>query len=618
MAVGSNKPTLLFDGDCSFCRTWVERWRKSVGKAVKFRSYQEAHNDFPQVSEADCRQSVQLIHEDGSVESGAGAVFSVLERGGESGWRWTYDHIPGFRALSESFYSLVAGHRSAAYSAMGFFSFGAAGSSYVFSSWLFLKLLGVVYLIAFISFGVQAFGLIGKDGILPVSEYMARVKATLADSWISQVPSLFGISGGDWMIQLVIVAGIVFSLLLIAGLAPRISLIALFVLYLSVVNGGQVFFSFQWDILLLEAGFLAIFLTPSSNLMIWIFWWLLAKVILMSGAVKLMSGDTTWRDLSALSHHFQTQPIPNLGGYLAHQLPAWIHKLGTFGVLSLEFITVVLLGLWRNARLAGAFGIILLQVAIALTGNYTFFNILTVGIALLVIDNALWSTLLPTSWVDSVTAGVQSVGLGWPVGGVGTLLPASAAVWFGWLAVGVGVAYLVLSGFQAARMFTRLEPPQFIQQSLQTVRPFRVTNTYGLFASMTTDRPEITVEGSHDGKTWQQYHFKYKPNGPMDRPPQVAPHQPRLDWQMWFAALRRQPPPWFQAFTARLLENSSAVTKLLEYNPFITDNPPRYIRARVENYEFTNFRELINSGRWWQVGKSRPYMSAVSVDNFRR
>lgn len=616
MTSTADKPTLLYDGDCSFCQTWISRWQDQVGEQVRFRPYQQAQEEFPQVSEADCQQAVQLIAPDGSVTSGAGAVFSVLARGGSSGWQWAYEKIPGFKALSESLYRLIAGHRSAAYSLMGFFSFGGVGSSYVFSSWLFLKILGVVYLIAFASFGVQAFGLIGKDGILPVSEYLARIKATMADSWITQIPTLFGVSSADWMIQLVIVAGIIFSLFLIAGLAPRVSLIVLFVLYLSIVNGGQVFFSFQWDVLLLEAGFLAIFLTPSSNLVVWVFWWLLAKLILMSGAVKLMSGDTTWRDFSALSYHFQTQPIPNLGGYLAHQLPAWLHKLSGFGVIALEFITVILLGLWRNARVAGAFGIILLQVGIALTGNYTFFNILTVGIALMVFDDALWSSLLPSGWVESVTAGVESVGLGWPLGGIGALLSTSVAAWLGWLAVGVATVYLVLSGFQALQMFTRMEPPRFIQQSLRAVRPLHVTNTYGLFASMTTTRPEITVEGSRDGETWQQYRFKYKPNGPADRPPQVAPHQPRLDWQMWFAALRNQPPTWFQAFTARLLENEPAVTNLLEHNPF-ADDPPRYIRARVQDYSFTDISKLRSSGDWWQTGQARTYLPSVSVDSFR-
>lgn len=601
---------MLFDGDCSFCRTWINWWRKKTKGQVAFRPYQKAVEDFPQVSEAEAKKAVQFIESDGKVTSGAQAVFRMLAISGSGTWNWMYDNIPGFGWVSESVYQLVARNRSTAYSLMGL---GTASSSFVFSSWLFLKILGIVYLIAFASFGVQAFGLIGKDGILPVSRYMAQVKATLAESWVTQVPTLFGFSAGDWMIQLIIIAGIICSVSLIIGFLPRVALVALFVLYLSVVNGGQMFFSFQWDILLLEAGFLAIFLTPSSNIAVWVFWWLLAKVMLMSGAVKFMSSGETWENLTAMNYHFFTQPIPNVGGYLAHQLPAWVHKIGTAGVLVIELGCAALLGLSRKFRFAGAVGITLLQVIIALTGNYTFFNILTAGIALMVFDDALWQSVLPTGWVDTVTTGVQSVGLGWPIGGVAAVTSASVGVWLGWLAVGVGVAYLVLSGFQAAQMLTRFNPPNVIQKSLQSVKPFHITNTYGLFANMTTQRPEITIEGSRDGENWEAYKFRYKPNGPKDAPPQVAPHQPRLDWQMWFAALRDRPPAWFQNFAVRLLEGSKSVTDLLAHNPF-PDKPPRHIRARVQNYEFTDFQTWWQTDNFWQVSELHSYMSSISVE----
>jgi len=287
------------------------------------------------VSEAEAKTSLQLIEPDGSVYSGAAAVFKMLTYGSTNTWWWLYEHVPGFGWVSESVYRLVANNRGLAAGFMSFLTFGTGGS-FVFSSWLFLKILGVVYLIAFTSFGVQALGLIGKSGILPVSNYLARIKAALGDSWILQNPTLFGFNASDWMIQAVIIAGIIFSILLIIGALPRLSLIALFLLYLSIVNGGQVFMSFQWDVLLLEAGFLAIFLTPSSNVAVWVFWWLLAKVMLMSGAVKLMSSGETWENLTAMNYHFFTQPLPNFGGYLAHQLPAWMHKGMTVLVLAVE------------------------------------------------------------------------------------------------------------------------------------------------------------------------------------------------------------------------------------------------------------------------------------------
>ena len=607
----SDTPTLLFDGDCGFCRTWVRRWKKTVGEQVAFRPYQKAVDDFPEVTKTQARQAVQFIKPDGEVTSGAEAVFAMLSYGRSGWWRWLYEHVPGFSAFSESVYRLVANNRSSAYSLMGFVGIGAASSSYVFSSWLFLKLLGVVYLIAFASFGVQALGLIGKNGILPVSNYMEKVKAAVGDGWILQNPTLFGINAGDWMIQAIVVAGIIFALFLIAGLVPRISLLALFVLYLSVVNGGQVFMSFQWDVLLLEAGFLAIFLTPSSNVAVWVFWWLLAKVMLMSGAVKLMSSGQAWENLTALNYHFFTQPLPNVGGYLAHQLPEWVKQFGTAGVLVVEFGIAILLGLSRKLRFTGAFLAIGLQAVIALTGNYTFFNLLTAGIAIMVFDDVFWQTVLPAGWVDSVVSGVSSVGLGWPVGGLAAVTPAVVTGWLGWCAAGVGVVYLILSFTQATQMMTRWNPPKFLRSSVQAVKPFHITNTYGLFANMTTDRPEITIEGSQDGENWKQYEFRYKPNGPESFPAQAAPHQPRLDWQMWFAALRNRPPAWFQMFAQRLKEGSQPVENLLAHNPF-ADNPPQYIRARIQNYEFTDFETWRETGDWWEVGKPRVYMSEPS------
>jgi predicted DCC family thiol-disulfide oxidoreductase YuxK len=605
-----NRPTILFDGDCGFCRGWIDSWQDKVDKKVVFKPYQDAVDQFTEVSEAEAKESLQLIEPDGSVYSGAAAVFKMLTYGSSNAWWWLYEHVPGFSWVSESVYRLVAGNRGLAAGFMSFLTFGTGGS-FVFSSWLFVKILGVVYLIAFASFGVQALGLIGKNGILPVSNYLARIKTTFGDSWILQNPTLFGFNAGDWVIQAVIIAGIIFSILLIIGALPRLSLVALFVLYLSVVNGGQVFMSFQWDVLLLEAGFLAIFLTPSSNVAIWVFWWLLAKVILMSGAVKLMSSGEAWENLQALNYHFLTQPLPNFGGYLMHQLPAWMHKGMTLLVLAVEIGVAVLLGLSRKLRFVGAWLVIGLQVAIALTGNYTFFNLLTAGIAVTAFDDAFWQAVLPDGWVETLTAGVESVGLGWPIGGISGLLTAGWLTGFGWLAVGVCVLYLILSFTQATQMFTRFKPPQFLQNGVQAVKPFHITNTYGLFANMTTTRPEIAIEGSRDGENWQAYKFKYKPNGPQDFPPQVAPHQPRLDWQMWFAALRNRPPAWFPAFAGKLLEGGDAVEGLLAENPF-GDNPPQYIRARIRNYEFTDFSAWRKTGDIWQAGNSRIYLPAVS------
>jgi hypothetical protein len=207
-------------------------------------------------------------------------------------------------------------------------------------------------------------------------------------------------------------------------------------------------------------------------------------------------------------------------------------------------------------------------------------------------------------------SGVSSVGLGWPVGGLAAITPAVIAGWLGWLVAGVGTIYLILALTQAVQMMTRWNPPKFLRSSVQAVRPFHITNTYGLFANMTTDRPEITVEGSQDGENWKQYEFRYKPNGPESFPAQAAPHQPRLDWQMWFAGLRNRPPVWFQAFVQRLKEGSQPVENLLAHNPF-ADSSPTYVRARIQNYEFTDFSVWRKTGRFWRAGESRIYLPEI-------
>jgi hypothetical protein len=476
--------------------------------------------------------------------------------------------------------------------------------------WIFLRLLGVIYLIAFLSLWAQIEGLVGSNGILPAAEFLDSVQAQIGPERFRLLPTLFWLDVSDVWLNAVCAAGVVLSLLLIVGVLPPLALFLLWLLYLSLVAVGQLFLSFQWDNLLLETGFLAIFFAPwqvwpkFSKLsapplaFLWLLRFLLFKLMFLSGAVKLLSGDPTWRNLTALTFHYQTQPLPTWPGWYIHQLPEWFQQSSAVVMFVIELGVPFLIFAPRRWRWGGCLALIALQLLILLTGNYTFFNYLTITLCLLLLDDDLWRRWLPRQVVNLFSPAqpepeddpVSPPALHSPAcTRMGTplqayLLPILAAILFS------------LSALQTVGMVLPL--PNFARQTLAWIAPFRTINNYGLFAVMTTTRPEIIIEGSNDGQTWRAYEFKWKPGDVSRRPGFVAPHQPRLDWQMWFAALGSyQRNLWLINFMARLLEGTPAVTALLETNPF-PHQPPRFIRAIVYEYRFTTLGE----SNWWQRG----------------
>jgi hypothetical protein len=444
---------------------------------------------------------------------------------------------------------------------------------------LFRKLLGAIYAMAFGSLALQIVGLIGSNGILPAAAYLARVATVLGPSRYWRFPTVFWLHSSDLALKLVCWAGVLFAILVMAGILERPALAACYALYLSVATVGQDFLSFQWDALLLEAGFLAIFL-GLSPVIVWMFRWLLFRLMLLSGAVKLLSGDPAWRTLTALSFHYQTQPLPTPIAWYMQQLPGWFQQASVVVMFVIELGAPFLLFCPRKIRLWAGAAIVFLQVMILLTGNYTFFNLLAIAFCVLLFDDSPLAR--PTGRLsDSIAWGVAAV-------------------------------VLLISGSQLFGEFFGVTP-----YPARVAPQFYVANTYGLFAVMTTVRHEIAVEGSADGTNWREYPFRYKP-GDVDRPPRwVAPHQPRLDWQMWFAALGTyRDNPWFVTFVYRLLEGSPQVLSLLGPNPF-PSAPPRYIRARVYEYTFTDWPTRRATGAWWKREPAESYLPVVSLQNFR-
>jgi len=608
------RPLLLFDGDCGFCRYWVARWRFLTGDRVDYAPAQQEASRFEIPKEA-WSGAVQLITPEGAIYAGAKAVFGTLAY--VPGHRWPlafYRHLPGARAATEAAYRLVAAHRDL-FAWLTTLAWGRdpEPSAFLLSRWVFLRLLGLVYLISFLSLRVQILGLAGERGIMPAGAFLHLVQGRLGPESYHLFPTLAWISASDASLKLLCSGGALLAGLVILGLATGPALALCWALYLSILTVGRDFLSFQWDILLLEAGFLAIFLAPwlppeapwrqgsrpPPKTVLWLLRWLLFRLVFLSGAVKLLSGDPNWRNLTALDYHYWTQPIPTPLAWYVAQLPSWFQKTSTVGVFILELGVPFLVLAPRRLRRAGASLIIAFQLLIASTGNYAFFNLLTIVLCLLLLDDVVWRRWLPRRLVNRI----------YPQRPASRLAPVGR-----WARAALAVMILLTSGTEMLTDFGwGGAVPGFVHALVEWQAPYGLANSYGLFAVMTTRRLEIQVEGSNDGYNWLPYEFKYKPGELARRPPWVAPYQPRLDWQMWFAALGSyQQNRWFVNFIIRLLEGAPEVTALLEKNPF-PNAPPRYIRAVGYDYHFTNFTERRTTGDWWRREQKRLYFPVAAL-----
>ncbi|HTQ49647.1 MAG TPA: lipase maturation factor family protein [Candidatus Acidoferrales bacterium] len=644
------KPLMVYDGDCNFCTLWIRRWQQLTGSTVDYLPAQDPAIParFPEIPREHFDTAVQLVESDGVVYSGAEAVFRTLANSPNRKWLLRiYTDSPAFADSTEWAYGLVARNRTFFSRLTRWFWGRHVGQpTHFLTRWGFLRSLGLIYFIAFVSLWTQIGGLMGHHGILPADQYLAaaRQQCDLQGIGLDRfhlLPTLCWFDTSDGFLDLQCVAGAVLAVLLMVGIAPAPCIALLWLLYLSLVTVGRDFLGFQWDNLLLEAGFLAIFFAPwrlwpwrcagqhcSANLQtgisaprhswcwhesppsrtaLWLLRLLLFKLMFSSGCVKLFSGDPNWRNLTALTFHYQTQPLPTWIGWYANQLPLWFQKLSCAGMFAIELGAPWLIFAPRRIRFCGGAAIAFLQILILLTGNYTFFNLLTLALCLLLLDDftlVRWIPLKLRPSSDSVTRH-----------------PPLVTRWrrLRFIAVPPAVLVAILYLFQVSLTFGA-RPAWFYPVAVADawLGPFRTFSGYGLFAVMTTERREIVVEGSNDGVKWLPYEFKYKPGDVKRRPLFVAPFQPRLDWQMWFAALGdyRQN-PWFVAFCLRLLQGSPEVLALLETNPF-PNHPPRYLRAEFYDYRFTSLAERRATGAWWKREPLGDYLPAVSLSDFEK
>jgi predicted DCC family thiol-disulfide oxidoreductase YuxK len=635
------KPLMIWDGECHFCKRWIERWREITAGKVDYATYQEAAARFPEIPIEQFKRSVVLIEPDGEAFFAAEAVYRSLRYRSSRKWlAWSYDHVPGFAGISEAAYKFIARHRSHG-STFTRLLWGndVRPPTYFWARRWFLRMLGLAYLIAFVSLWVQIDGLVGSDGVSPVSRFLPAVQQQLGTDAYFLLPTLCWFDSSNAFLHFLCSGGIVLSLLLIFGVAPALSLAALFVFYLSLTIAGQVFLNFQWDVLLLETGFLSIFLAPWRLWPRELMWWpgsataataypvsrtglfllkfLLFKLMLMSGVVKLTSGDDSWgwlnhsfhwSALTALDYHYWSQPLPTVFAWWADKTPEWFKHFSVAFCLAVEIIVPFFIWAPRRPRLIAAGLIIFLQIVIALTGNYCFFNLLTIALCLLLIDDAA----IGRSVEGRARASLASQELRPPNARLITsrlLAYATIAV----IAVTFPInAWLIFSAFKP-----QSRPPGLLANLYEQLEAFRIVNGYGLFRVMTKDRGEIVIEGSTDGIDWKPYEFKWKPGDVKRAPGWCAPHQPRLDWQMWFAALESpEQNPWLVGLIVRLLEGSRDVSGLLARNPF-PDKPPQYIRAMFYRYRFTNSEEHRQTGAWWTRQELREYLPTISRDQLR-
>ena len=454
---------------------------------------------------------------------------------------------------------------------------------------VFLKGLGLIYVIAFAALAVQIEGLSGSQGILPLVEQQANLETSLGLKRFVLFPSLFWLNASDAVLVGAAWAGCAAGLAVVFGVWPRLMLIAAYALYLSLYHAGSIFMNFQWDTLLLEAGFLAIFLAGGgANIVVWLMRWLLFRLRFLSGISKLTSGDPAWSGLGALGLYFEVQPLPHPGAWYFHHLPEGLLKAATAGVLVIEIAVPFLFLASRRYRMIGAALTIGLQLLIIATSNHNFINLLTILLCLFLFDDQALSKLTPSA------------------------LKTTAARLMGRVErnqFSVFAAVIIVTSFlQVAWMVLNVSPPPHALHRFERyVAGFSLSNRYHVFPTMKAERTEVLVEWSNDAKTWTPLEFKYKPGDPSRAPAFIAPYHPRLDWHMWFVPLGF--PEFvmpYQRFLERVLEGSPPVLGLLPDGAF-PNGPPKYLRAHLLEYTFTDPATRARTGHWWQVSARGPF-----------
>jgi Lipase maturation factor len=453
---------------------------------------------------------------------------------------------------------------------------------YWLSRLVFQRALAGLYFVAFLAAALQFRALLGERGMLPIPRFVARVP-------FRRAPSLFHLHYSDRFFALCAATGCAVAVALAAGLDSRLPLwggmllwLVPWLLYLSIVNVGQTWYGFGWESLLLEIGFLAVFLgndeVAPPVLVLFLLRWVLFRVEFGAGLIK-MRGDACWRKLTCLDHHHETQPMPGPLSWFFHHLPRPLHRVEVAANHVTQLVVPFLLFTPQPIATAAASLMIATQLWLVLSGNFAWLNWITIMLAVPALD----------------------------LGGEAPDLPATP-LWYEVVVLAVAALLLALSYHPVRNMISR---SQIMNRSFD---PLHLVNTYGAFGSVSRVRHEVVVEGTADDvprreSGWKEYEFKGKPGDPRRWPRQFAPYHLRLDWMMWFAALSpAYAQAWFGTMVERLLENDPATLRLLRHSPFPPDEPPRHVRARLFRYRYTTWRELRETGACWERTYVREFL----------
>lgn len=483
------------------------------------------------------------------------------------------------------------------------------GRTYWLTRFMILRLLGIIYAVAFLVLINEILPLIGSDGLTPLNIYLNEIKNSIGSTGSSfmRLPSIFWFFHSDTSLLTFAWIGFILSLAVVAGYANVPVLMILWFVYMSFVHVGQEWYGYGWEIQLTETGFLAIFLCPLWDmrpfpkhpppfLIIVLFRWLIFRIMMGSGLIKIR-GDEIWRNGTALYYHFETQPIPGPLSRWFHFLPHTVLKMGVWFNFLAELIAPLFVFWPRISRHIAGVVIVLFQITIILSGNLSFLNWLTIVPALACFDDGFWSEILPHVLVRKAQIADE------------TSTPSRGMMTSAWI-----VASLVLLlSIQPA--FNLLSPTQIMNTSFD---PFDLVNTYGAFGTVGKERYNVVFEGTEDqnptdSSNWKPYIYRGLPVLLDKRPPQIAPYQLHLDWQMWFASMDTpQDYPWTYNLIWKLLHNDQKITHLFASNPF-NNKPPIYIRAELYRYRFAKPGNA--QGLWWKRENLGNWIQPLSVND---
>lgn len=485
---------------------------------------------------------------------------------------------------------------------------------HLWSRWIFLRALGLIYFSAFYSLVFQITGLIGPTGILPAGDYLQAVSGALASQKFWFAPTLLWFGASDHAMLLLCWVGMVASLLVVLNIWPRGMLAVCFVCFLSFVSAAQDFSGYQSDGMLLEAGFISLFFAPPgfwpglgrahapSRLSRFLLQWEWFRIYFESGVAKIGGGDLAWRNFTAMDDYYQNGPLPTWLGWYVQHLPHWFHASAVFYTLAVELLLVWMLFLPRRFRIICFCIVTPFEISIILTANYTFLNYLVLSLGFLLLDDRFVEWLVPLkirNFIDAQPALAQVA-----------VSPPAQESWRTRARKILAPARMTLAGFCliwilyvtfAELVWMRFRGVAFPEKPIELLEPFRIANRYGLFGRMTHERYEIEFQGSRDGKAWLAYPFRYKPQD-VSKPPGIyAPYQPRFDWNLWFASLGSWREFHFVVWTEeRLLRSDPDVLALFAGNPFADGPPPERVRAVIWQYWFTDLKTKRATGTWWR------------------